>query len=256
MIKVKNDLTGRTFGRLTVLEQVEDHIYPNGGRCAMWKCECNCDEHNILIVRGSALTKKYKPTRSCGCRRSEQAGELCKSRRKINEYDLSGEYGIGWTSNTNKEFYFDLEDYDKIKNYCWLETTTISGYSAVATCIDRRIIRLHEIILDKYYDHIDMNSFNNRKCNLRLATKQENARNHKLMSNNTSGFTGVSWNKQKCKWEAKVFDYGKSLHLGLFDNKEDAIRARLNGEAKYYGEFAPQRHLFEQYGIITKEEEA
>lgn len=220
----------------------------------MWRCICSCNAHNIVVVRGSTLTRKYKPTRSCGCLHLEQAAELCKSRKKTNQYDLSGEFGIGLTSNTNKEFYFDLDDYDKIKTYCWFETTTLSGYSAVATVIDHHIVRLHEVVLDKYYDHIDMNSFNNRKCNLRPATKQENARNHKIMKNNTSGFTGVTWNKQKCKWEAQVFDYGKSIHLGFFANKDDAIRARLNAEAKYYGEFAPQRHLFEQYEVVTKEE--
>jgi hypothetical protein len=41
----------------------------------------------------------------------------------------------------------------------------------------------------------------------------------------------------------------KQIHLGMFENKEDAIKARLEAEAKYFGDFAPQRHLFEQYKI-------
>ena len=41
------------------------------------------------------------------------------------------------------------------------------------------------------------------------------------------------------------------MFLGHFDNKDDAIRARLNAEVKYFGEFAPQKHLYEQYGIKT-----
>ena len=41
----------------------------------------------------------------------------------------------------------------------------------------------------------------------------------------------------------------KTKYLGSFKNKEGAIKARLEAEAKYFGEFAPQRHLFEQYGI-------
>ena len=45
---------------------------------------------------------------------------MSEVKRKYNRYDLeSQEYGIGWTSNTNEEFWFDKEDYDKIKNYCW-----------------------------------------------------------------------------------------------------------------------------------------
>ena len=52
-----------------------------------------------------------------------------KCNKKYNKYDLSGEYGIGWTSNTNQEFYFDLEDYDKIKDYCWIYNKGIQPYN-------------------------------------------------------------------------------------------------------------------------------
>ena len=45
--------------------------------------------------------------------------------KKYNTYDLTGEYGIGYTSK-DEEFYFDLEDYDKIKDYCW--RITMQGY--------------------------------------------------------------------------------------------------------------------------------
>jgi len=60
---------------------------------------------------------------------------------------------------------------------------------------------------------------------------------------------GVEWNKQKSKWGAKIkVDY-LVRYLGAFDDINDAIVARLRGEKKYCGEFAPQRHLFEKYGI-------
>ena len=65
---------------------------------------------------------------SCGCMLHDIKG---------NKYDLNREYGIGWTSNTNQEFYFDLEDYDKIKNYTWLETD--SGYIASDSINRKRI---------------------------------------------------------------------------------------------------------------------
>ena len=253
MIKVKNDLTGRTFGRLTVLEQTEDHIYPNGGRCAMWKCECNCDAHNILIVRGSALTKKYKPTRSCGCLRSEQAGELCKSRRKINEYDLSGEYGIGWTSNTNKEFYFDLEDYDKIKNYCWREDISPNGYSMLKTRVEDKQVLMHNLLGFINYDHKNRNSLDNRKSNLRQCTVVENCRNRSKRSDNTSGVIGVTWHKPLQKWRATINLNKKLTHIGYYTNKNDAIVARLKAEFEHYGEFAPQKNLFQEYGIIKED---
>ena len=59
--------------------------------------------------------------KSCGCLQKESEIKNGKRNHKTNVYDLNGEYGIGWTFNTNKMFYFDLTDYDLIKNYCWFE---------------------------------------------------------------------------------------------------------------------------------------
>ena len=58
-----------------------------------------------------------------------------------------------------------------------------------------------------------------------------------LPSNNTSGVIGVWWNKQLKKWQAMIYYYGKSKHLGYFINKEDAIKVRKEAEIKYFGEF-------------------
>ena len=77
----------------------------------------------------------------------------------------------------------------------------------------------------------------------------ENSRNKSKLKSNTSGITGVSWDKKRNKWIASVYYKRKRVHIGYFINKEDAIRARIEAETKYYGEFAPQRHLFKEYGI-------
>ena len=171
---------------------------------------------------------------------------------KRNKYDLSNEHGIGWTSNTNKEFYFDLDDYEKIKDYCWSENSNKkSGYHFVEAWdnITQKVVRMHWVIIGKNYDHIDRNPFNNKKSNLRLATRQENNRNCSISTNNTSGITGITWYSRKNKWIAYIgVDY-KRIHLGYFENKEDAIKARLKAEKEHFREFAPQKHLFEEYGI-------
>ena len=106
----------------------------------------------------------------------------------------------------------------------------------------------------KGYDHIDRNPFNNRKVNLRPATIQENNRNRSLSKRNTSGYIGVRWLERLHKWIADIRIDKKTKHIGVYLNKEDAIRARLNAENKYFGNFAPQRHLFEQYGITIQNE--
>ena len=106
---------------------------------------------------------------------------------------------------------------------------------------------------DMVVDHINMNPLDNRKCNLRICTMQQNNFNKKEQTNNTSGRVGVTWDKQTNKWRAQIQVNGKSIKLGRFKNKEDAIKARLQAEMKYYKEFAPQRHLFKQYGINTQQ---
>lgn len=53
MKKVKQDLTGMTFGKLMVLHQVEDYITPNGTHMDRWLCECSCEKHTIKTILGN-----------------------------------------------------------------------------------------------------------------------------------------------------------------------------------------------------------
>lgn len=260
MVKVKEDMTGWKMwehgfsdSRLTVIKQTEDYISLNGAHYSQWLCECNCSNKTIIVARGNDIRRGH--VRSCGCLQKELATKRLPINTKKNNYDLSGEYGIGYCSNTNNKFYFDMDDYDKIKDYCWYECV-YRGYSSLKTNIitinGRRLIRMHILLGYKYHDHIDRNPLNNRKSNLRPSTATENARNHSKSKNNTSGFIGVSWSNKENRWRSYIKIDRKSKMLGSFTNKEDAIIARLQAEAKYFGEFAPQRHLFEEYGITVQ----
>ena len=95
------------FGRLVVIKQAEDYINPSGKHYSQWLCRCDCGNETVVV--GSKLS--FGHTQSCGCLMKETSSVLHK---KYNTYDLTGEYGIGYASN-GKEFYFDLEDYDKKK---------------------------------------------------------------------------------------------------------------------------------------------
>ena len=252
MVKVREDMTGWVMSEhgvpdslLTVIKQVEDYIRPDGKHEAQWLCECGCEDHNQVIIRGWCIANGH--TLSCGCWNRKRTSVANK---KYNKYDLSGDYGIGWTSNTNKEFYFDLEDYDKIKNYCWCETTS-RGMSRLVTGSNNKRIFMHQLLGFKGYDHINRNALDNRKENFRFCTTQQNTTNRSLTSRNASGFVGVGYNSQTNKWYAQIGVNYQQLYLGSFTDKDDAIRVRLNAEVKYFKEFAPQRHLFEQYEINT-----
>lgn len=231
------ELTGKKFGRLTVLKRVENDKYG----CTRWLCECDCDEHNQVIVLGRNLQNKL--TQSCGCLQKERISNALKESNKINKkkyntYDLSGEYGIGYTFK-NEEFYFDLEDYELIKDYCWHIRS--DGYVATNDFNNNyKGLKLHRLLFPnaKVVDHINHIKHDCRKINLRECTSSKNNMNRGLHSNNTSGVAGVSWHKRIQKWCANIRINGKQTHLGSYENFEDAKKRRLQAEEKYYGEYS------------------
>lgn len=86
-------------------------------------------------------------------------------------------------------------------------------------------------------DHIDCNPTNNNVNNLRWASRLEQQYNKQISINNTSGFKGVYFDKTKNKWLAQISINGKIKHLGLFENKEDAIICRTKKAIEIQGEF-------------------
>jgi len=82
-------------------------------------------------------------------------------------------------------------------------------------------------------DHINHDRSDNRLINLRSVTKAENNRNMSKRSDNTSGVTGVYWNKQRNKWVAHIQVGGKNNHLGYFTNLADAATARAAAKVEY-----------------------
>lgn len=86
---------------------------------------------------------------------------------------------------------------------------------------------------DKHIDHIDHDKTNNSIKNLRLVTNSENMRNAKLSAKNTSGHTGVYYNKRDAKWVSQIKVMYKVHVLGRYDCIEDAVFARKDAEKKY-----------------------
>ena len=233
-----NNLIGQKFGRLTVVKRVEDYISPKGQHSARYLCKCDCGNESIV----KSIYLKSGHTKSCGCIRSEKITALNK---KYNTYDLSGEYGIGYTSK-NEPFYFDLEDYDLIKNYMWSKDN--NGY--IRTVINNKTIKMHRLIMNpsknNVIDHINHIVFDNRKNNLRICTYQENRMNTGLRSNNTSGETGVYFNKEINKWTPQIYVNGNAIRLGNYSDFNEAVKARKIAEKKYFGEFSYDNSILEK----------
>lgn len=238
------DLTGRRFGELTVISRAPDYILPCGKPQVMWNCKCSCGRD--VVTR--ALQLKNGDSQSCGHLQKEIVSKMMSERKAYNTYDLSGEYGIGYDNN-ERPFYFDLEDYDLIKDYYWL-VNNADGYveARISEQDNKRKIKLHRLIMGvvdedwKYVqiDHIHgkESRFDNRKSNLRAATISQNGMNVGVRQNNTSGVTGVDWQKKRHKWRARIQVNQKEIHLGEFKELEDAIKARKAAEQKYFGEFS------------------
>jgi len=241
------DLTGMKFGRWTVLGDKKSI-----NKRTFWLCQCECESKTIRNVRQDSLIREE--TFSCGCWQKEVVSEIGKiygkNNKKENNYIINGNIVSGFTDN-GVEFIFDKKNFEKVKPHSWCQNN--HGY--IITFMDDKIIFLHNIVMDNLnsdmvVDHIkSKNILNNLESNLRICTNTENGRNKGLSKNNTSSVSGVYWNKNRNKWYSFV-NIPKYIHLGAFSDFNDAVIARLKAEKQYFGEFAPQQHLYEQYGII------
>lgn len=243
-------LIGKVFGRLTVVGKADSYVSPSGKhRDTRWICECSCPDHNRIIVTRHQL--KNGITRSCGCLRRENTVRQNEGKRKLNRFDLSGEFGIGYTTG-GKEFWFDLEDYDKIKGYCWYYDS--SGYlvSNTRDAEGKRVtVALHRLLLSEPPDGFVVDhknhppdptglKYDNRKENLRYVTRAQNAQNQvPLRSSNSSGHKGVSWNRGGM-WKASISANGKryTKYFRADEFKKacewyDKMSERLHGEYRF-----------------------
>lgn len=86
-------------------------------------------------------------------------------------------------------------------------------------------------------DHINGDPSDNRICNLRAASRSQNAANSKIRKDSTTGLKGVSWHPQSKKWRARISSGKIRKCLGLFDSVEDAHLAYCDAAKKTNGSF-------------------
>lgn len=144
-------------------------------------------------------------------------------------------------------FSIDFEDYVFIKNYIWSVKFRKGNYYAI-TSKNKEKILLHRLILEKYginisgklIDHINSNTQDNRKNNLRTCNYSENNRHRKKVFkyNTTSIYKGVILEKQTGKWIAKITYNNLPIYLGYYDSEKLAAQAYNNAAKEYFGEFA------------------
>lgn len=172
-----------------------------------------------------------------------------------NEVKICESYALLFLKNKSGEVVdvslIDLEDVDTVLRYKW----TIGSHGYVTSGAGKNQILLHRLLSNVpqnvYVDHINRNKLDNRKLNFRFCTNQENNRNKDLYSHNSSGITGVTWNKERNKWQAQIVVNNKNINLGRFDDFENAVKARLDAEKIYFKDFIPLNRdgIYQQFDI-------
>lgn len=142
----------------------------------------------------------------------------------------------------------DAADYEWIMQWKWHAIWAETTKSFYARRTDRgggkRIaVHMHRLILglvrgdESQSDHANRDTLDNRRLNLRLASKSENMINRKIPTHNTSGFKGVSFRKSRGTWVAIVTVGGKNKCVGSRKTPEEAYSLYCEAIVELYGEF-------------------
>lgn len=153
-----------------------------------------------------------------------------------NPYEINGEV-VTMTTHDGRTFTIDKDDLNKVLTRTWCYSKT--GY-LVAT-INQKTTKLTRFLLnpprDKVVDHINGDPSDNRRCNLRICTQNENSKNTGNTKGSKNKYVGVR-RVPSGKYRANITVDRKSIHIGTYATEEEAFQARLAAERKYFGEFS------------------
>lgn len=205
------DLTGCTIGKLKVLnKERKDKI-------TYYNCECECGTKKL--IRGDALTKK-NPTLSCGC--------INPSRYKSK--DITGKrYGL---LTAIKYIGKDKDNNELWECKCDCENTVTRTKNSLRD--SKRLSNCGCIKEDIYINNLEKALESLKENNWVEGTAINSIDPNIMLKNNKSGIKGVHWDKSRKKWLAQIVFKGKNYHLGRYDNKEDAAKARKEAEEKLF----------------------
>lgn len=240
--KAKSEI-GKKYNRLTITdidyEKSYDSYFNKKYHKIYVRTKCDCGE---IPPSNQLAAIQCGHTQSCGCYASEQIAKRNK------EYSTNTYYLL---DDNNNKCLIDKDDYDIIKRWYWRKIdkrgNIDKGYWVTNVKIDdkynKSVLMIHQVIAEIKYgeyessnsipDHLSRDTDDNRKCNIILKSNQRNSHNRGLSKINTSGKTGVSYNKEKNIWTAYITVNYKTKYLGDYTNFNDAVNARKEAEKKY-----------------------
>lgn len=229
---------GDKYGNWTIISFAPDRIDGSGKHHKRVTVKCDCgtviDKDVYKLINGASMCK------SCYLKIANRNSIPFK--RLENIYEFRDGYMVGYATNTNNEFYFNVEDYEKVKMVCWHEEA--NGYIFGYDCESKKKIALHRYVMDCeqddfVLDHINRNPKDCRRENLRLCTQSENTYNRSIYKNNKSGYRGVFFDKRSNKWIAYINKDYKRYTLGYYEDKDIAIAKRIAAEKELFGRYSP-----------------
>ena len=141
----------------------------------------------------------------------------------------------------------DPDDYERLSKYKWYALKAPNTFYAQRKVRRRNgtsgLVIMHRDIInapDEFLvDHINRNGLDNRKANLRLATRSQNRTNSKKQKGRfSSRYKGVSWHSRERRWFVEVMSGGKKRRIGCCADEVEAAKAYDRAAIKYHGEFA------------------
>lgn len=138
----------------------------------------------------------------------------------------------------------DDVDYEYLSQWKWRANWHRKRFRAMRNSDENKAIYIHTVIAERMgidhrrIDHIDHNSLNNQRSNLRFATGSQNSHNRGPQSNNTTGVKGVWFHKQRGRYVAEITVEGQKYYLGLFDTVPEAEKIVIAKREELVGEFA------------------
>ena len=149
---------------------------------------------------------------------------------------LTGKHGQG------KFALIDDEDYNLFNNHA-LFLTGSGETKHIVFKKQGKHISIHRLIMriadnTKVVDHINRNTLDNRKNNLRICTRAQNLWNRGPSLNSTSGYKGISFDRNRNKYRVKIVCNSKEYFIGRFNNLKDAKQAYNNNVKEYHKEFS------------------